>query len=133
MTVIAGDYPGAARLEHAAPNLTVHRMGGRASVFPRAVWAIMRGLGRDADVVLEVINGITFLTPLWLRTPRVALVCHPHRDLYVGEFGRYRGRPWPRCSRSCRCACSTAGPRSSPSRSPRATISSRSTGWTATG
>ena len=92
MTVIAGDYPGAARLEHAGPNLTVHRMGGRASVFPRAVWATMRGLGRDADVVLEVINGITFLTPLWLHTPRVALVCHPHRDLYVGEFGRYRGR-----------------------------------------
>jgi glycosyltransferase involved in cell wall biosynthesis len=92
VTVIAGDYPGAARLEHAAPNLTVHRMGGRASVFPRAVWAVMRGLGRDADVVLEVINGITFLTPLWLRTPRVALVCHPHRDLYVGEFGRRRGR-----------------------------------------
>ncbi len=92
VTVIAGDYPGAARLEHAGPNLTVHRMGGRASVFPRAVWATMRGLGRDADVVLEVINGITFLTPLWLHTPRVALVCHPHRDLYVGEFGRYRGR-----------------------------------------
>jgi glycosyltransferase involved in cell wall biosynthesis len=92
VTVIAGDYPGAERLEHAAPNLTVHRMGGRASVFPRAVWAVTRGLGRDADVVLEVINGITFLTPLWLRTPRVALVCHPHRDLYLGEFGRYRGR-----------------------------------------
>lgn len=92
VTVIAGDYPGAQRFERAAPNLTVHRMGGRASVFARAAWAVMRGLGRDADVVLEVINGITFLTPLWLRTPRVALVCHPHRDLYVGEFGRYRGR-----------------------------------------
>ena len=92
VTVIAGDYPGAQRLEEVAPNLTVHRMGGRASVFPRAIWAVMRGLGADADVVLEVINGITFLTPLWLRTPRVALVCHPHRDLYVGEFGRYRGR-----------------------------------------
>jgi glycosyltransferase involved in cell wall biosynthesis len=92
VTVIAGDYPGAERLERAAPGLTVHRMGGRASVFPRAAWAAIRGLGRDADVVLEVINGITFLTPLWLRTPRVALVCHPHRDLYLGEFGRYRGR-----------------------------------------
>jgi glycosyltransferase involved in cell wall biosynthesis len=92
VTVIAGDYPGAERHERAAPNLIVHRMGGRASVFPRAIWAVRRGLGGDADVVLEVINGITFLTPLWLRKPHVALVCHPHRDLYVGEFGRYRGR-----------------------------------------
>jgi glycosyltransferase involved in cell wall biosynthesis len=39
-----------------------------------------------------VINGIVFLTPLWLRKPRVALVHHPHRDLYIGEFGRRLGR-----------------------------------------
>jgi glycosyltransferase involved in cell wall biosynthesis len=92
ITVIAGDFPGAERVENVAPNLTVHRMGGRGTVFPRGAWAVLRGLGRDADVVLEIINGITFLTPLWLRKPRVALVCHPHRELYVGEFGRFRGR-----------------------------------------
>jgi glycosyltransferase involved in cell wall biosynthesis len=92
ITVIAGDYPGAKRLEQVSESLIVHRMGGRATVFPRAIWAVMRGLGQDADVVLEIINGITFLTPLWLRKPRVALVCHPHRELYVGEFGRERGR-----------------------------------------
>jgi glycosyltransferase involved in cell wall biosynthesis len=74
------------------PNLVVHRMGGRGSVFPRAAWAVLRGLGADADVVFEVINGITFLTPLWLRKPRVALVNHPHRALYIGEFGTRLGR-----------------------------------------
>jgi glycosyltransferase involved in cell wall biosynthesis len=88
VTVVAADYPGAKKLEQLGPNLTVHRMGGRATVFPRAIWAVLRGLGREADVVLEVINGITFLTPLWLRKPRVALVNHVHRDLYIGEFGR---------------------------------------------
>jgi glycosyltransferase involved in cell wall biosynthesis len=92
VTMIAGAYPGCVRVEQIAPNLTVHRMGGRGSVFPRAAWAVMRGLGRDADVVFEVINGIVFLTPLWLRKPRVALVNHPHRDLYIGEFGRRLGR-----------------------------------------
>jgi glycosyltransferase involved in cell wall biosynthesis len=92
VTVIAGEYPGAPRVEEIAPNLTVHRVGGRGSVFPRGIWSVLRGLGRDADVVLEVINGITFLTPLWLRKPRVALVNHPHRDLYTGEFGPRLGR-----------------------------------------
>lgn len=90
--VIAGDYPGAAKVEEVEHNLTVYRMGGRGSVFPRGILAVLRGLGRDADVVLEVINGITFLTPLWLRKPRVALVNHPHRDLYTGEFGPRMGR-----------------------------------------
>lgn len=90
--VIAGSYPGAKRYEEESPNLVVHRMGGRATVFPRAIWAASRGLGRDADVVFEVVNGITFLTPLWLRRPRVVLVNHPHRDLYTGEFGARLGR-----------------------------------------
>jgi glycosyltransferase involved in cell wall biosynthesis len=92
VTLLAGEYPGAKKVEQIEPNLVVHRMGGRGTVFPRAAWAVMRGLGRDADVVFEVINGIVFLTPLWLRKPRVALVNHPHRDLYIGEFGRRLGR-----------------------------------------
>jgi glycosyltransferase involved in cell wall biosynthesis len=92
ITVVAGEYRGAKRVEQVAPNLVVHRMGGRGTVFPRAAAAVLRGLGRDADVVFEVINGITFLTPLWLRKPRVALVNHPHRDLFIGEFGPRLGR-----------------------------------------
>jgi glycosyltransferase involved in cell wall biosynthesis/O-antigen/teichoic acid export membrane protein len=63
-------------------------MGSRTTVFPRAAWAVRRGLARDADVVLEVVNGITFLTPLWLKKPRVTLVHHIHRDHYVTELGR---------------------------------------------
>jgi glycosyltransferase involved in cell wall biosynthesis len=92
VTLVAGAYPGCLPVEEVTPNLLVHRMGGRGTVFPRAAWAVIRGLGRDADVVFEVINGIVFLTPLWLRKPRVALVNHPHRDLYLGEFGPRLGR-----------------------------------------
>jgi glycosyltransferase involved in cell wall biosynthesis/O-antigen/teichoic acid export membrane protein len=89
VTVVGGDYPGAAAREELGPDLTVHRMGSRLTVFPRAAWAsLRRGLAREADVVLEVVNGITFLTPLWLRRPRVALVHHVHRDHYVAEMGR---------------------------------------------
>lgn len=89
VTVVAGDYPGAKRVERYGPRLIVHRMGTRSTVFPRAILAVLRGLGRDADVVLEVINGITFLTPLWLRKPRVAIVHHVHRELYLEEFPRF--------------------------------------------
>jgi glycosyltransferase involved in cell wall biosynthesis len=92
VTLIAGAYPGCKPVEEICPNLTVHRMGGRGTVFPRAAWAVMRGLGGDADVVFEVINGIVFLGPLWVRKPIVALVNHPHRDLFVGEFGPRLGR-----------------------------------------
>src|SRR3954452_22628199 len=42
----------------------------------------------DADVVLEVVNGITFLTPLWLRTPHAVLLHHIHKEHYEREMGR---------------------------------------------
>lgn len=91
VTVIAGDYPGAAPVERPAPRLTLHHMGTRLTVFPCAAWAVRRGLAADADVVLEVVNGITFLTPLWLRRPSVTLVHHVHREHYVFELG-WQGR-----------------------------------------
>src|SRR3954452_4803687 len=88
VTVVAGAYPGAAPVEGPAPGLELHHMGSRVSVFPRAAWAVRRGLSADADVVLEVVNGIVFLTPAWCRTPRVTLVHHIHRDHYVTELCR---------------------------------------------
>ena len=93
VTVIAGSYPGAEKVSHPHERLTIHRMGGRMTVFPRAALASLRGVGRDADVVLEVVNGIAFFTPLWwwLRAPRVTLVHHVHQDHYVAEMGK-RGR-----------------------------------------
>jgi len=87
VSVIACGYPGAAAHEHHGP-LTLHRVGGRSTVFPHAIWRQWRGLVPDADVVLEVVNGITFLTPLWLRTPHVPLLHHIHREHYVREMGR---------------------------------------------
>jgi glycosyltransferase involved in cell wall biosynthesis/O-antigen/teichoic acid export membrane protein len=93
VTVIAGSYPGAEAVSHPHERLTIHRMGGRTTVFGRAAFASWRGIGRDADVVLEVVNGIAFFTPLWwwLRAPRVTLVHHVHQDHYVAELGK-RGR-----------------------------------------
>jgi glycosyltransferase involved in cell wall biosynthesis/O-antigen/teichoic acid export membrane protein len=93
VTVIAGDYPGAEKVSVLAENLTVHRMGSRLTVFPRAAWATLRGVGRDADVVLEVCNGIAFFTSFWrwLRQPRVLTVFHVHQEHYVTELG-LRGR-----------------------------------------
>jgi len=90
VTVISGSYPGASATER-IEGLTIHRMGGRVSVFPRAIWAQRRGLVPDADVVLEVFNGISFLTPLWLRQPHVTLIHHIHRAHYADELG-LRGR-----------------------------------------
>ena len=120
VTVVAGSYEGARAYERPAEGLEVYRRGTRLTVFPRAAWLVLRkGLAKRADVTLEVINGIPFFTPLWLRTPRVALVHHVHRRMYQAELGRrgslaallletlplrflYRATPFTTVSRSAR-------------------------------
>src|SRR5436305_6141966 len=62
VSVIGAGYEGSVRVEQLG-DLTMYRLGGRSTVFPRAIWKQWRGLVPDADVVLEVINGVTFLTP----------------------------------------------------------------------
>src|SRR3954453_22930825 len=87
VSVIAAGYEDGPPVERHG-ELTMYRVGGRSTVFPRTIWKQWRRLVPDADVVLEVINGITFLTPLWMRTPRFALVTHVHTDHYEREMGR---------------------------------------------
>ncbi len=89
VTVVAGSYAGCEPVSTPHERLTIHRMGSRLTVFGRAALATRRGVGADADVVLEVVNGIAFFTPLWwwLRIPCVTLVHHVHQEHYVTELG----------------------------------------------
>jgi len=88
VTIVACSYDGAQALERDG-KLTRHRIGGPLDCIPARGLEARRGkLVPDADVVLGVINGITVLTPLWLRKPRVAQIHHIRRDHYVRELGR---------------------------------------------
>jgi hypothetical protein len=89
--VLASSYPGAEATErHGA--LTIHRTGRLQTALPNAIRRVHRGLVPDADVVLEVVNGVMFFTPLWLRTPCATLIHHPSSPAqYELEFGR-KGR-----------------------------------------
>ena len=66
---------------------TVVRSGGTYSQFLRAPVAYWRGL-RDVDLVVEVCNGMPFLTPLWSRRPQICLVNHVHTELWRMMFPR---------------------------------------------
>src|SRR5690349_2624112 len=48
---------------------TVSRRGSRYSVFPRAAAAEVLGRLGPADAVVEIWNGVPFLSPLWWHGP----------------------------------------------------------------
>ena len=110
-------YPVTVRCAHyagAVADEVVHgvrfvRRGGRFTVYPRAVAALVRHR-KDYDVVIDVQNGLPFWAPLVTRVPVLNVTHHVHREQWPMVFGRLLGRVgwWlesrvaPRVYRRCR-------------------------------
>jgi glycosyltransferase involved in cell wall biosynthesis len=87
----------------AGHDYAIVRSGGPYTQFVRAPFAYARHL-RDCDVVVEVCNGMPFLTPMWSGKPTVCMVNHVHTDLWplrfpaplstLGRFLEQRVMPW---------------------------------------
>ncbi len=58
------------------------RKHGRFMVFPTAVVSELTGGHGPRDGLVEIWNGVPFLSPLWARGPRIAWVHHVHRDMW---------------------------------------------------
>jgi glycosyltransferase involved in cell wall biosynthesis len=69
--------------------------GGKHLQYLRAPLAYARRF-RDADLVVDVANGMTFMSPLWRRGPRVLFVHHVHTE----QWGMYFPRPVAAVARS---------------------------------
>ena len=86
VTIIAGGFPDCKPIEKHG-ELTIYRVGSRKTVFPRTIINGIFGRLPKVDVTLEIINGITWMSPIWLRGPRVTLIHHVHKGQYHDEMG----------------------------------------------
>ncbi|MBU6328429.1 MAG: glycosyltransferase family 4 protein [Acidobacteria bacterium] len=73
----------------------VIRSSGRIGVFPNSVISEMVGRHGRRDGIVEIWNGVPFLTPVWARGPRITWIHHVHRDMWemvltptLARFGR---------------------------------------------
>jgi glycosyltransferase involved in cell wall biosynthesis len=109
VTLVCARHPGSAPLEE-RDGVHLRRLGGRLTVYLWGLAWLVRHR-RDVDVVVDVVNGLPFASPLVRRRGVVALVHHVHaeqwRIIYPGLAGRvgwfvesrvvpllYRGRPF---------------------------------------
>ncbi len=60
----------------------VLRRAGRYGVFPGAAWEGVRMGHRPGDALVEIWNGMPFLSPLWYRGPRIAFLHHVHAEMW---------------------------------------------------
>jgi glycosyltransferase involved in cell wall biosynthesis len=61
---------------------TVIRRAGRYLVFPRAAFSEATRRHGPRDGLVEIWNGMPFLSPLWARGPRVTWLHHVHGDMW---------------------------------------------------
>ena len=89
VTVLTAAYPGAAA-DEVVDGVRFVRRGGTLSQYLVAHLSQWR-LRAPVDVVLDVFNGVPFLTSLGRRGPTVVVVHHVHREQWPMVFGRVRG------------------------------------------
>ena len=115
----------------------VVRSGGTYTQFLRAPLAYPRRL-RDCDLVVEVCNGMPFLTPLWSRqADRLHGQPRAHRAVAAAvPAAAVHGRPVPRERASCRgctaATCSSPCPPPPPRRCSRSASATTGSGCSAT-
>lgn len=61
---------------------TVSRRAGRYGVFPRSAVAEISGRLGPCDALIEIWNGMPFMSPLWWRKPRVIWLHHVHGPMW---------------------------------------------------
>jgi len=68
--------------------VAVRRRGGRLLSVPANIGRAAFIEQRQADAVIDVWNGVPFLSPLWSRRPRVVVLHHLHGRLWHDNFSR---------------------------------------------
>lgn len=71
---------------------TVIRRGGRHTVFARAAVAELAGRHGCRDALVEIWNGVPFLSPIWARGLRAVWLHYPHTELWRHKVHRLAAR-----------------------------------------
>ena len=64
----------------------VIRRGGRMSVFPRTMASEIFGRMGKYDALVEIWNGVPWMSPLWCRRPRILILHHVHGPMWNQMF-----------------------------------------------
>jgi glycosyltransferase involved in cell wall biosynthesis len=101
-TVLCAAHDAGPADEVTSSGVRILRRGGRRSVYLRAAVAYLAGMvgvgplagrrGGRPDVVVDVCNGLPFLTPVYVRRRKIALVHHVHREQWPVVLPGLQGR-----------------------------------------
>jgi glycosyltransferase involved in cell wall biosynthesis len=82
---LTAGFPGAARHE-VLDGIQVTRVGNSVTVYALAAVEYLRAMRDRFHVIIDSENGIPFFTPLFSLKPKVLLVYHVHRDVFLSQL-----------------------------------------------
>ncbi|MDO5502213.1 MAG: glycosyltransferase family 4 protein [Actinomycetia bacterium] len=85
VTFRTASYPGSLHTESSS-GVNYVRSGGRLGIYPRALFSQLLRRHRP-DVVVDVQNGVPYLSPLTQRVPVINLVHHVHKEQWPVLLG----------------------------------------------
>lgn len=87
VTVFCGEDQGKKLANFETTNgIKIYRKGGRYSLFFWAVWYYLKVFKKKPDIVIDVVNGIPFFTPLFCRLSKICLIYHVHGKQFFYEL-----------------------------------------------
>lgn len=66
--------------------ITIHRKGSRFTVYLWAFWYYVTKFRGKFDVLIDVVNGLPFFSPLYSRLPKLCFVYHVHGNQFYYEL-----------------------------------------------
>lgn len=66
--------------------ITIYRKGTRFTVYFWAMWYYIRKFRGKFDILIDVVNGIPFFTPLFSKLPKLCFVYHVHGNQFFYEL-----------------------------------------------
>lgn len=85
VTIFCGN-DGSSKKFETVEGVKIIRKGGLYSVPLCAAWYYVTRLHGKYDVIIDSAKGVPFFTPLFIRKPILALVCHVHQEMFRSEL-----------------------------------------------
>lgn len=87
VTLLCANYPGGQRRE-TIDGVNIIRVGNKYTVFVRTPAKFLRDLRNKFDLVIDEINVLPWLTPLYVKAPRIAFIHQITREALFNELNK---------------------------------------------
>lgn len=85
-TFFCGQYKGCKKKDE-IDGIEIIRAGNQYTVYLAALKHYLQSLRKKPfDIIIEVINGIPFFTPIYVKKPKVAIIHHLVKDIFFKEL-----------------------------------------------